>query len=69
MRYWAPMPPLLSVPQAAERLNLSPAMVRRYCQNGNLHATKITGAWLISLDDLAEFAKKPRRRGPKSKPR
>lgn len=69
MRYWAPMPPLLSVPQAAARLGLKPAIVRRYCQNGKLRATKITGAWLIFPDDLEKFASKPRRRGPKSKPR
>ena len=58
---------LLSVPEAAERLGLKPAMVRRYCQSGDLPAVKVTGAWLIDEADLEEFAKKPRKRGPKVK--
>ena len=59
----------LSVPQAAERLNLSTAMVRRHCQHGTLPAVKVGSTWIIDKRDLEKFAGKPRRRGPKSKPR
>ena len=55
----------LSVLQAADRLDLSPAMVRRHCQQGNLPAVKVGGTWVILLGDLEAFARKPRRRGPK----
>ncbi len=55
----------LSVPQAAYRLDLKPAMVRRYCQNGILPAVKVGGTWVIDEADLEAFAQKPRRRGPK----
>lgn len=57
----------LSVPQAAHRLNLKPAMVRRHCQQGNLPAVKVGSTWVIDPDDLEKFASKPRRRGPKPK--
>ena len=59
----------LSAPQAARRLGLKPAMVRRHCQNGDLPAVKVGGTWVIDEADLEAFAKKPRRRGPKIKPR
>ena len=55
----------LSVPQCAHRLDLKPAMVRRYCQQGNLAAVKVGNTWVIDEADLEKFAKKPRRRGPK----
>ena len=58
---------LLSVPEAAARLGLSVAMVRRHCQQGTLPAFKVGSRWIISEDDLEAFAKKPRRRGPKAK--
>ena len=59
----------LSVPQAAHRLGLSTAMVRRHCQFGTLPAVKVGNTWVINEADLVAFAQKPRRRGPKSKPR
>jgi excisionase family DNA binding protein len=56
---------LLSVPQAARRLGLKPAMVRRHCQNGTLKATKVGSRWVIHETDVKAFAAIPRRRGPK----
>lgn len=60
---------LLSVRQAAHHLGLKPAIVRRHCQQGNLPAVKVGNTWVIDEADLEAFARKPRRRGPKSKPR
>ena len=59
----------LSVPQAAHRLGLSTSMVRRHCQQGTLPAVKVGSTWVINEADLEVFAKKPRKRGPKIKPR
>lgn len=60
---------LLSIPQAAARLNLSTALLRRYCKQGRL-GVKVGGRWIIAADDLDGFAKLPRPTGyPKGKPR
>lgn len=40
----------LSVEQAAERLGLSPATVRRRCVDGSLPAEKVGRAWVVDLD-------------------
>lgn len=40
----------LSVPQAAERLGVSPARVRQRIEDGSLVAEKIGGRWLVDLD-------------------
>lgn len=40
----------LSVPQAAERLRVSPARVRQRIDDGSLVAEKIGGRWLVDLD-------------------
>lgn len=58
---------LLSVSQAAARLGLKVAMVRRHCQRGNLKATKVGKQWVITETDLEVFKQIPRKRGPKIK--
>jgi excisionase family DNA binding protein len=57
---------LLSIPEAAERLGLSPAMVRRYCASGRLPAQKVGRDWTVRQRDVERFAAAPRRRGRKA---
>jgi excisionase family DNA binding protein len=54
---------LLTISEAAERLGLSVAMVRRYCANGKLSAHKIGRDWAISQRDVEHFAATPRQSG------
>jgi excisionase family DNA binding protein len=54
---------LLTVPEAAERLGLSIAMVRRYCAQGQLPAQKLGRDWAIRRRDIEQFAAAPRRSG------
>jgi excisionase family DNA binding protein len=59
----------LSIPQAAEQLNISESLLRRYCRQGRL-GVRIGGRWLVYQDELDEFAKKPRPVGyPKGRSR
>lgn len=58
-----PQSSLLSIPQAAERLGLSAAMVRRYCAQGRLPAEKVGKGWAIRRRDVERFAASPRRSG------
>ena len=60
---------LLGIPQAAERLNLSTSIVRRYCRQGRLGG-KVGGRWVVPSDQLEQFVKEPRPTGyPKGRPR
>lgn len=60
---------LLSIPEAAARLGVSTALLRRYCKQGRL-GVKVGGRWVIPTEQLDEFAKAPRPAGyPKGKPR
>jgi len=54
---------LLTISEAAERLGLSVAMVRRYCAAGKLPAQKIGRDWAIRQRDVEHFAATPRRSG------
>jgi excisionase family DNA binding protein len=56
---------LLTIPEAAERLGLSVAMVRRYCSTGKLPAQKVGRDWAVRQRDVERFAASPRRRGRK----
>jgi excisionase family DNA binding protein len=62
-----PIPPpqgrLLTVPEAADRLGLSVAMVRRYCATQQLPARKVGRDWTLTQRDVERFAASPRRRG------
>jgi len=58
-----PQSALLSAPEAAQRLGLSDAMVRRYCLQGRLPARKIGKGWAIRRRDVERFAAAPRRSG------
>jgi excisionase family DNA binding protein len=58
-----PQGALLSTPEAAERLGLSEAMVRRYCAQGRLPATKVGKGWAIRRRDVERFAANPRHSG------
>jgi len=66
-----PVPPsqgrLLTVSDAAQRLGLSVAMVRRYCESGELPATKLGRDWSLRQWDVERFAAAPRQRGRKKK--
>jgi excisionase family DNA binding protein len=54
---------LLTVSEAAERLGLSIALVRRYCAQGKLPARKMGRDWTILRRDIERFAATPRRSG------
>jgi excisionase family DNA binding protein len=56
---------LMTIPEAAERLGLSVAMVRRYCSSGKLPAQKVGRDWTVRQRDVERFALSPRRRGRK----
>jgi len=57
-------PPLLTVAQAAERLNTSARTVRNYINSGRLPAIQIaTREWRIEEDDLEEFIRLHKRNG------
>ena len=53
----------LTVPEAADRLGLSLAMVRRYCATGKLQAQKLGRDWAVRQRELERFAAAPRSRG------
>ncbi|HVN54783.1 MAG TPA: type II toxin-antitoxin system HicB family antitoxin [Anaerolineaceae bacterium] len=57
---------LLTIPEAAEQLGLSIAMVRRYCKTEKLPAQKVGRDWAVRQRDLERFAASPRKRGRKS---
>ena len=57
---------LMTIPEAAERLGLSVAMVRRYCSMGKLPAQKVGRDWAVRQRDIERFAASTRRRGRKS---
>ncbi len=59
----APQGRLLTIPEAAQRLGLSVAMVRRYCADGKLPAQKIGRDWAIRQHDAENFAATPRHSG------
>ncbi len=59
----APQGRLLTISEAAERLGLSLAMIRRYCSQGKLPAQKIGRDWVIRQDEVERFAAMPRRSG------
>jgi excisionase family DNA binding protein len=56
---------LMTIPEAAERLGLSVAMVRRYCSKGILPAQKVGRDWTVRQRDVDRFAVMVRRRGRK----
>lgn len=53
---------VISVKAAAERLQIDEALVKRYCQQGRLRATKLPGTrpWIIDAASVEEFASTPR---------
>ncbi len=56
---------LMTISEAAERLGLSVAMVRRYCSTGKLPAQKVGRDWAVRQRDIERFAAASRRRGRK----
>ena len=54
---------MVTIPEAAERLGLSVAMVRRYCAQGKLPAQKVGKGWVIRRWELERFAINPRHSG------
>jgi len=61
----APQGRLMTIPEAADRLGLSVALVRRYCSTGKLPAKKIGRDWTVRQRDVERFAASERRRGRK----
>jgi len=59
----APQGRLLTISEAAERLGLSVAMVRRYCADGKIRAQKVGRDWAIRQRDAERFASIPRHSG------
>lgn len=57
----------MTVSDVAQRLGLSVAMIRRYCETGVIPATKVGRDWSMRQRDVERFAAKPRRRGRKKK--
>lgn len=51
---------LVSVSEAAERLNISDVLILRYISQGRLRAEKKGRMWLIDEESLDDFASKPR---------
>lgn len=50
----------LSVPQAAERLGVSPARVRQRIDEGSLIADRVGGRWLVDLSVVPELKRRGR---------
>ena len=51
---------LVSVSEAANRLNVARELVTRYIRQGRLRAEQKGRMWLIDSESLEEFAAKPR---------
>ena len=56
---------LLTIPKAAERLNVSHMTIRRYIKGGQIHPIKPGRDYLIPADQLDGFERP--KRGPKPK--
>lgn len=55
----------LTLESAADRLGITPSLVRRYLREGRIRGQKFGRAWSIKPSALATFAKTPRKPGPK----
>jgi excisionase family DNA binding protein len=49
---------LVTVPVAAERLDMSCEAIRRAVRSGRLDATKVGGRWRVDLTQLSERARR-----------
>ncbi len=56
------MDKLYTVNEVAKKLNITEALVRRYCRQGRM-GRFIYGRWLISPDELESFKQQPRKVG------
>lgn len=57
----------LTVPEVAARLGVDPSLVRVWCRNGRLEATKHGRDWLVEESEFRHFEATRRGRGrPKS---
>ncbi len=56
-------PKMLSVAQAAEKLDLSDRRVRQFIEAKRLKAVNIGGVWLIQRAELAKFQRRQRKPG------
>lgn len=54
---------MLTVNQVADKLGVTPSLVRRFCRDGRLKAQKIGRDWLIDKRSLDSFSGKPRKAG------
>lgn len=53
---------LYTADEVSRLLNITPSLVRRYCQQGRM-GQYLYGRWLISPSELEAFKAKPRKRG------
>jgi excisionase family DNA binding protein len=61
---------MLSVTQAANIAEVNVATLRYAIKNGNLAATKVGNAWIITRDELERWLKSPKHqpnKGPRTK--
>lgn len=56
--------PLLSVTEAAFELGVCEQRIRQLCAEGEI-GQKVGARWVIPSDELKQFAKIPRKPGPK----
>ena len=54
---------MLTADEAAEKLNITAGLIRRYCRDGRLVSQLEGKVWLISPGELERFKAKPRKRG------
>lgn len=50
------LPPMLSVEQSKDVLNVSGRTIARMCEQGKLKAVKVCSLWRINRDALFEYA-------------
>ena len=61
----APLPDYLTVREAARLLCVSGQRVRQLCQDGTLGARRPGRDWLIPREHVLEYARSPRKPGPR----
>jgi excisionase family DNA binding protein len=54
---------MLSLPEAARSLGLSPATLRQQIKNGKISATKLSRDWYITPEELARYRAEHLRKG------
>ena len=53
----------MTTQEAAARIGIDDSLVRRYCRDGRIEATKHGHGWWITATALRKFRRRPRLRG------